>query len=453
MTLRKLLIANRGEIAIRIARAAAEHGIESHAVFSEDDGGADHARKADVAHALRGHGPAAYLDGTQLIQVALAAGCEGIHPGYGFLSENATFARQVENAGLSFIGPTPTVLETFGDKSRARALAAQRNVPILAGTQGATSLEAARDFMTTLAPDTAIMVKAIAGGGGRGMRPARTPNELPAAFERCASEARQAFGNGDLYVEAMYPRARHIEVQVIGDGSGAVTHLWERECSLQRNRQKLVEIAPAPRLAGPLRDALIEAALSMARAVKLRSLATFEFLVASESGAATPFVFIEANPRLQVEHTVTEAITGIDLVRTQIAIAEGQSIDDLELTPSAPRGMAIQLRLNAESIDADGTLRPDAGTLLVFDPPAGPGVRVDTCGHTGFRLNPRFDTLLAKIIVHTHAPSLPAVLAKGRRALSELRLDGIASNQEFLLNILAHKEVAAGRVHTTWVEQ
>ncbi|MFN0314109.1 MAG: biotin carboxylase N-terminal domain-containing protein, partial [Burkholderiales bacterium] len=451
MTIKNLLIANRGEIAIRIARSAAAVGIRSHAVFSEDDLNADHARKADEAHALAGQGPAAYLDAAQIIRIALGKQCDAIHPGYGFLSENAQFAQQCLDAGLNFVGPTPEVLALLGDKGKARRLAAQCDVPVLPGTDGATSLAQAHEFFNALGRSPAIMIKAIAGGGGRGMRPVHSEADLDAAFTRCQSEALKAFGNGDVYVEKLFPTARHIEVQIIGDGTGAVTHLWERECSLQRNRQKLVEIAPAPGLPPALRDRMIEAALRMARGIKLRSLATFEFLVEQETTPNSEFVFIEANPRLQVEHTVTEEVTGTDLVRAQFEIAGGRSLQQLELLPApSPRGMAMQVRVNAETMSADGMARPASGVLEAFDLPAGPGVRVDTCGHTGFRANARFDSLLAKVIVH--AQDLDSVVVKARRALTEFRISGIPSNREFLLNLLSHPGVASGQWYTGLIE-
>jgi acetyl/propionyl-CoA carboxylase alpha subunit len=455
MTLKHLLIANRGEIAIRIARSTAESGIRSHAIFSEDDERSDHVKKADEAHRLTGKGPAAYLDALQIIRVALDAHCDAVHPGYGFLSENPDFARRCAEADLRFVGPTPDVLEAFGDKGKARNLAFKCDVPLLPGTDRATSIEEARRFLRSLGTEGAIMIKAIAGGGGRGMRQVNSIEELESAYERCSSEAMQAFGNGDVYVEKLFPRARHIEVQVIGDGTGEVTHLWERECSLQRNRQKLVEIAPAPGLPEELRDRLIDAALRMARAVKLRSLATFEFLVEQEAKDDADFAFIEANPRLQVEHTVTEEVTGIDLVRAQLDIAAGRTLEELGLVAwrvPAPRGMAMQLRVNAETMSVDGLVRPAAGVLDAFDPPAGPGVRVDTCGHGGFRSNPRFDSLLAKVIVHVTPGDLSNVAAKARRALSEFRISGVATNREFLLNLLSHPDFVSGRWHTGLIE-
>jgi acetyl/propionyl-CoA carboxylase alpha subunit len=461
MKLEHLLIANRGEIAIRIARSAAEASLRSHAIYSEDDSQSDHVTKADTAHRLTGAGPAAYLDATQIIDVARQAGCDAIHPGYGFLSENADFARRCGTAGLIFVGPTPEVLEAFGDKGRARALAGQCEVPVLPGTDGPTTLAQASEFLESLGRSGAIMIKAIAGGGGRGMRQVLQARDLESAYARCRSEAKQAFGNDDVYVEKLLPKARHIEIQVIGDGGGDVAHLWERECSLQRNRQKLVEIAPAPGLSPVLRERLIEAALRMARAVKLRNLATFEFLVEQQAADQSEFAFIEANARLQVEHTVTEEVTGIDLVRTQFDIAAGRTLRDIGLLDGeiAPmHGIAMQVRVNAETISADGVIRPSSGTLDAFDLPAGPGVRVDTCGHSGFRVNPRFDSLLAKVIVHV-APAhvsteggLKAVAAKARRALSEFRISGVASNREFLLNLISSADFLAGHWYTGLIE-
>jgi acetyl/propionyl-CoA carboxylase alpha subunit len=455
MTLRNLLIANRGEIAVRIARTAAELGIRVHVVFSEDDARADHVHKGDVAHPLVGSGPAAYLDAEQIIRVAQRAECDAIHPGYGFLSENAGFARACEVAALRFVGPAPAVLELFGDKARARKLAMECGVPVLPGTYAATTLDEARRFLHSLGDQGAVMVKAIAGGGGRGMRPVRSADELDAAFERCRSEALQAFGNGALYVEKLLPVARHIEVQVLGDAGGKVVHLWERECSLQRSRQKLVEFAPAPGLPEALRDRLFDAALRMARAAQVSSLATFEFLIDGAARGDAEFVFIEANPRLQVEHTVTEAVTGVDLVRVQLALAAGESLEQQGLVSGRlpqPRGMAMQVRVNAETMSADGKVLPASGVVAAFDAPRGHVVRVDTAAQTGFCVNPRFDSLLAKVIVDVSAGALETLAAKARRALAEFRIEGIASNLDFLLNLLSHPQFLAGRWHTGWIE-
>jgi acetyl/propionyl-CoA carboxylase alpha subunit/acetyl-CoA carboxylase carboxyltransferase component len=447
MPVKKLLIANRGEIAVRIARTAAEMGLESVAVFSEDDAASLHVKRVDAAVALKGSGPAAYLDIPQVVAAAKEAGCEAVHPGYGFLSENAAFARACADVGLIFVGPTPETLELFGDKARARALARSCGVPVLAGTEGPTDLAQAQAFLAANGP---LMVKAVAGGGGRGMRPATSPEELAHAFERCASEAKAAFGDARLYVERFLPRARHIEVQVAGDGE-RVIHLWDRECSLQRQRQKVVEIAPADMLPPALRERLFAQAVGLAQAVGYRSVGTIEFLVDGEEA-----VFIEANARLQVEHTVTEEVTGLDLVRLQLQIAAGRSLRDLALSQErvpAPRGHAVQARVNLETMTAEGDARPSGGTLSVFEPPSGPGVRVDGFGYAGYATSARFDSLLAKVVVHAGAGGLSRAVAKAYRALSEFRVEGSPTNIAFLQNLLAHPAVAAGDVHTRFIKE
>ncbi len=445
--MKKLLIANRGEIAVRVARTAAEMGVATVAVFSEDDAASLHTRAADEAIALQGSGPAAYLDIARVVQAAQHSGCDAVHPGYGFLSENAAFARACLEAGLTFVGPSPETLELFGDKARARALAQQCGVPVSPGTDGPTALQEARAFLDE---HGAVMVKAVAGGGGRGMRPVLAAGDLDAAWERCASEAMAAFGSGDLYVERFLPRARHIEVQVVGDGT-SVAHLWDRECSLQRQRQKVVEIAPADMLPPWLRERLFSHALSLAEAAAYRSLGTMEFLVAGDE-----IVFIEANARLQVEHTVTEEVTGLDLVRLQLQIAAGRTLAELELAQGqvpTPRGHAVQARVNLETMAPDGSARPAGGTLAVYEPPSGPGVRVDGFGYAGYRTSARFDSLLAKLIVHAGSGGLSRAVAKAYRALSEFRIDGSATNIAFLQNLLAHPAVATGDLHTRFIEE
>src|SRR5580658_7337527 len=400
-----LLIANRGEIAIRIMRAAAEMGIRTVAVFPDDDSNSLHTRKADEARRLSGVGAAAYLDGEQIIALAKQAGCDAIHPGYGFLSENAAFARRCAAENITFVGPRAAILELFGDKVQARALAGRCGVPILRGTAGPTSLEQAREFFSSLGDGASMMIKAVAGGGGRGMRAISRIDEIDEAYKRCQSEARTSFGNSDVYVEQLMPRARHIEVQIIGDGTGAVSHLWERECSIQRRNQKIVEIAPSPTLPPAVRDRLTGAAVRVAKEVRYNSLGTFEFLVDATRGEGEPaFAFIEANPRLQVEHTVTEEVTGIDIVKAQLLLASGATLAELHLTQKeipAPRGFAIQARINMESMGADGTAKPSGGTLTAFEVPSGPGVRVDTFGYAGYVTNPNFDSLLAKLIAYS----------------------------------------------------
>ncbi|WP_431483357.1 carboxyl transferase domain-containing protein [Pseudomonas solani] len=440
----RLLIANRGEIAIRIARAAAELGIPSVAVFAEDDAASLHLRKADQAVALKGRGAAAYLDMQQLLDAALANGCDAVHPGYGFLSENAAFARLCEGAGVRFIGPAADALDTFGDKARARELAQRCGVPLAAGSNRATSLEEARAFLDS----GPIMLKALAGGGGRGMRPVREAAELEEAYARCQSEARGAFGSDALYVERLIEQARHIEVQVVGDGE-TVSHLWERDCSLQRRNQKVIEIAPAPGLDPALRQRILDAALTLAGAVAYRGIGTFEFLVDDARG---DFVFMEANPRIQVEHCITEAVTGVDLVQAQLRIAAGARLAELGLAqPAAPRGFAVQLRVNLETMQADGSARPAGGVISAYEPPSGAGIRVDGYGYAGYATSPSYDSLLAKVIVQ--GEDFPSALRRAYRALCEFRLEGVASNIHFLQNLLRRPELADNRVSTRFIEQ
>ncbi|CAN7241073.1 ATP-grasp domain-containing protein [Aquipseudomonas alcaligenes] len=440
----RLLIANRGEIAIRIARAAAELGIPSVAVFAEDDAASLHLRKADQAVALKGRGAAAYLDMQQLLDAALANSCDAVHPGYGFLSENAAFARLCEGAGVRFIGPAADALDTFGDKARARELAQRCGVPLAAGSNRATSLEEARAFLDS----GPIMLKALAGGGGRGMRPVREAAELEEAYARCQSEARGAFGSDALYVERLIEQARHIEVQVVGDGE-TVSHLWERDCSLQRRNQKVIEIAPAPGLDPALRQRILDAALTLAGAVSYRGIGTFEFLVDDARG---DFVFMEANPRIQVEHCITEAVTGVDLVQAQLRIAAGARLAELGLAqPTAPRGFAVQLRVNLETMQADGSARPAGGVISAYEPPSGAGIRVDGYGYAGYATSPSYDSLLAKVIVQ--GEDFPSALRRAYRALCEFRLEGVASNIHFLQNLLRRPELADNRVSTRFIEQ
>jgi acetyl/propionyl-CoA carboxylase alpha subunit/acetyl-CoA carboxylase carboxyltransferase component len=450
MRLRRVLIANRGEIAIRVARAAAELGIETVGVHAEDDAGSLHLRHVDVVHALRGSGVAPYLDIDQLVGIARLSGCDAVHPGYGFLSERDDFARTCSAASLRFVGPRPETLALLGDKTAARELAARLGVPVPRGTGGATTLDEAGRFLDSLGPGAAVMVKALAGGGGRGMRAVRAAHALEAAWARCGSEARAAFGRGDLYVEELWTRARHVEVQIVGDGE-AVRDLGERDCTIQRRHQKLIEIAPAPALDAEVRAALADAAVRMAADVRYTGVGTFEFLVDVDRPGR--FAFIEANARLQVEHTVTEAVTGVDLVGTQLEIAGGRSLAELGLAPGTlvpVRGCAIQARVAVERIGADGAPRPASGTLTAFEVPTGPGVRVDTCGHAGFAVRASFDSLLAKVVVS--AVDYPAARAKALRALGELRVEGADTNVAFLRAILAHPSLASYAVTTAFVD-
>ncbi len=444
---KKLLIANRGEIAIRIAQAAAELGIASVGIYSEDDATSLHVRRVDQAVALKGKGAAAYLDIAGVIAAAKKAGCDSLHPGYGFLSENAGFAQACAEARITFVGPTPEQLKLFGDKARARGHAQKGKVPVLPGTDGATDLAGATAFFRKHAK-SGIALKAIAGGGGRGMRLIKSEGEITDAFARATAEAKSAFGNGDLYAERLVGRARHIEVQIVGDGKGGIVALGERECTLQRRSQKIVELAPSPNLKPALRKKIVEAAIAMAKAVKYRNLGTFEFLV-----DGTEFFFIEANPRLQVEHTVTEEVWGVDLVKAQLLLAGGASLAKAGLEGAAPRGHAIQLRINVETMTPDGSARPGGGTLTVFEPPSGPGVRVDTYGYAGYRTNPNFDSLLAKLIVHSPSADFADALARAERALAAFRLEGAPSNIAFLRALLAHGDFRADKVHTRFVDE
>lgn len=446
-----VLIANRGEIAVRIHRAAVSLGMRTVAVFTPDERGAAHVRLADEAYPLDGESP--YLDAEQLVGVARRSGCSLVHPGYGFHSESSEFAALCAKADLGFVGPSPEVLALFGDKVRSQRFAAEHDVPTLPATSEATTLGEARQFLDSLGPGASIMVKAVAGGGGRGMRVVHQPDELAWAFERCASEAERAFGSPDLYVERLLPRARHVEVQIVGDGSGAVSHLWDRDCSVQRRNQKLIEFAPCATLPAAARQPLLTAATRLAAACDYRGVATFEFLVDADN--PDTFAFLEANPRIQVEHTVTEAVTGVDLVATQLDIAGGASLAGLGLSQSdigEPRGIATQTRVNLEDSDTAGNVWASTGTLERFEVPGGPGVRVDTAGYAGMVNSGRFDSLLAKVITHTRAADVAAASSAADAALAEFRVDGIGTNIDLLRAILRRPEMRSGTVTTGFVD-
>jgi acetyl/propionyl-CoA carboxylase alpha subunit len=455
MKLKKLLIANRGEVAVRILRAAGLLHIPTVAVYSADDSHCLHVRRADSAIELAGRGSAAYLDTDALIAIAVSEHCDALHPGYGFLAESAELARRCRQAGITFVGPTPEVLETLGDKVRARELATAAGIPVARGVTGNDIAEDAHVLFDALPTGSAIIIKAVAGGGGRGMRLVRDTDDIDAAIERASSEAAGAFGNGAVYAEEVIPNTRHIEVQIIGDKTGNVTHLWERECSIQRRHQKLAEIAPSPSLDGALREEIIAAATTLASSIGYTNIGTFEFLVPCNDSTGHRFVFIEANPRLQVEHTITEMITGVDLVQTQLQLAAGGVLSDLGLSgsPQPPRGMALQLRINTETMDASGEARAGGGTLTAFEPASGPGVRVDSYGYAGYTTNPAFDSLLAKVISHAPSAQLTDVAERAYRALCESRIEGVTTNVPFLLNLLKHPDFLADRIHTRFVDE
>ena len=453
MRLSKILIANRGEIAIRISRAAADLGFPAVVIYPADDAKSLHVLTADQSCALEGKGVSAYLDIEQIIKLARATACDAIHPGYGFLSEDSVFARRCAEEGIIFIGPRPDILDLFGNKAEARSLAKRCGVPILQGTPGATSLEEAQTFFKSLGAGAAVMIKAVMGGGGRGIRAVTNLAELDEAFARCQSEASAAFGKADVYVEQMLKKARHIEVQVVGDGQNVI-HLGERDCTLQRRNQKLIEVAPCPTLSAKLRDSITGAAIRMAKETRYLSLGTFEFLVVDKGGKEDTFAFMEANPRLQVEHTVTEEVTGIDLVRTQIEIAAGKTLPELGLTGNAPLPgcYAVQTRINMETMDADGKAVAQSGTLSVYEALSGPGIRVDGYGYGGYTTNPAFDSLLAKLIITSKSANYEAAVSKAERALREFRIEGVRTNIPFLLNVLSRPEVASNDIYTAFIE-
>lgn len=456
-----VLIANRGEIALRIVRTAMELGDQTVAVYAEDDADCPHVHAADEAIELPGAGPDAYLDQAAILAAAKKSGASLIHPGYGFLSENAGFARSCAAAGYTFVGPDAEVLELVGNKASARGAAIAAGVPVLPATDGACSAEDVSAFLA--AHDGAVMIKALAGGGGRGMRKVTSPDQVEAAYRHCAAEARLGFGDPALFAEALLEPARHIEVQIVGAPAGHQTHalaLGDRDCSIQRCYQKLVEIAPAQGLSDGLRRELHRAAARLCARVGLRGLATVEFLVAGET-----FVFLEVNPRIQVEHTVTEETTGVDLVAVQLAIAGGASYYQLRLPagiasdgtevigePAARRGIAIQARVNTETYGADGSVVPAAGTVTVFSPPGGPGVRVDTYGRPGLAISPRYDSLLAKVVTHVHGESFPAAVRKARTALGEFAVEGVRTNIGFLRELLADERIRSGWVTTGFLD-
>lgn len=457
MTLSKLLISNRGEIAVRVIRAAADMGISTVSIYPPDDSGSLHVHEADESILLDGRGVSAYLDIDQVIGAAVKAGCDSVHPGYGFLSENADFARACKGAGLIFVGPEVDTLELFGDKVRAREVALENDVPVLTGSGELGSVEEAEKFFNTLDGDKTMILKAVAGGGGRGARAVSDQAEIKGMYAEATAEAMNAFGDGSLFAERLITRARHIEVQILGDGSGEVSNFGERECSVQRRYQKVMEVAPAPNLPDGLRTRIIEAAQRLAAAVNYRSLGTFEFLVdATNLSAESGFYFIETNARLQVEHTVTEAVTGVDLVEAQLNVAAGLSLSDIGLNQEdVPelRGYAIQARVNMETVAPDGRTLPSVGTLSAFDPPSGPGVRTDTFGYAGYVTSPSFDSLIAKVIGHSKSSNFEDAIRRTYRALSEFRIEGVATNLPFLQNLLQHPDFAGMKIHTRFVDE
>jgi acetyl-CoA carboxylase, biotin carboxylase subunit len=437
-----VLIANRGEVAVRVIRACRDEGFETVAVYSTPDRDSLHVELADRAVHIGPPPPAqSYLQIPSLVAAGVTTGCDAVHPGWGFLAENAEFARACEDNDLAFVGPTPEAIETMGDKVRAKETVAAAGLPLVPGSDGPATLESA----TALGQEIGfpLLLKAAAGGGGRGMRLVDDPADLAGAFRTAAAEAQSAFSDASLYVEKAVVGARHVEIQVLGDGEGDVLTLGERDCSIQRRHQKLIEEGPSPAVTPELRAEMEDAARSACEAIRYRGAGTIEFLVDAEKR----FYFIEMNTRLQVEHPVTELLTGIDLARAQLAVAGGRG---LPATGRAElRGHAIEFRINAEDPTRD--FMPAPGTVTRFSPPLGPGVRVDTHVVDGYRIPPFYDSLIAKVIVW--AEDRPAALARGRRALLEFELEGVPTTRDLALAVLATDAFRSGDYTTGFLAE
>lgn len=443
--LKRVLIANRGEIALRIFRACRESGIETVAVYSQADAEALHVQLAGQAVCI-GPAPAAesYLNQNALLAVARATGCDGIHPGYGFLSENADFADACAAAGLTFIGPSGDAIRKAGSKSAARDLMRKAGVPVTPGSDGpVSSVEEALAVAEQVGYP--VFLKASAGGGGRGIRRCDEPGQLPAAYSQAKAEAMACFGNDELYLEKLVLEPRHIEFQVLADRHGNVIHLGDRDCSIQRRNQKLIEEAPAKCLSPQLREKMGEAAVKAAKAVGYENAGTVEFLLDSDG---EHFYFMEMNTRIQVEHGITELITGLDLVREQLRIASGLSLD-IRQEDVLFSGHAIECRINAEDPRQD--FRPDPGKVEFVHFPGGNGVRVDSCLYNGCTLSPYYDSMAAKILVH--APTRLEAIRRMRRSLEEFALEGFATNAELSYQILYHPTFIRGACTTGFMDE
>ena len=437
----RVLVANRGEIAVRVIRSLHELGIEAVAIYSTADRDSLHVRMADHAVCV---GPAAagesYLRIPNVIAAAETTGCQAVHPGYGFLSENPAFVTACADSGLVFVGPPADVMATMGDKIAAKQAMRAADVPTVPGTDGATSVSAARSAAEEMG--FPVLLKASAGGGGKGMRLVRAAEDLEDAFGTAAAEAQAAFGNSTLYVEKALVPARHVEIQVLCDAHGNVLTLGERECSIQRRHQKLIEESPSPALTPELREEMEAATERACRAVGYRNAGTFEYLL----GPDGRFYFIELNARLQVEHPVTEFVTGVDLVREQLRVAAGEA---LRATGRAAReGHAIEIRLNAEDPDAD--FRPAPGLVASFRPPLGPGVRVDTFVESGTTISPYYDSMIAKLVVWD--ADRASAIARAERALQETVVDGIPTTRDLALEVLRGEPFRSGEYSTSTLE-
>mgnify|MGYP000081036899 CR=1 FL=1 len=440
---RKLLVANRGEIALRVVRACRELGIRSVAIYSEVDRNALHVRHADEAYFV-GPAPAreSYLNIPRIIEIAKAAGADAIHPGYGFLSENPQFAQACQEAGITFVGPPPHIIRAMGDKIHARQLMRDAGIPVIPGTGELMTAEEATEAATRIG--FPIMVKAAAGGGGKGMRTVLRPEELPTALELARREAASAFGSGALYLEKFLQPVRHIEVQVIADAHGNVVALGERECSIQRRHQKMIEEAPSTAVSPEQRQRLVELARKAVSSIGYRSVGTLEFLLDQEGN----IYFLEMNTRLQVEHPVTEMVTGVDLVADQILVAAGEQLpyrqEDVHI-----RGWAIECRVSAE--DPFNDFLPSVGTVTLVNLPGGPGIRVDSAIYEGMEVTYHYDPLLAKVIAWGRHRQ--EAIARMRRALGEFKVVGISTNIPFHLQVMEDPQFIAGSLDTSYVER
>lgn len=438
--LKKLLIANRGEIAVRIVRACAEMGIRSVAIYTDPDRYALHVKRADEAYSLGDDPLAGYLDPQRIVNLALETGCDAIHPGYGFLSENAHFARLCEEQGITFVGPRADVIHKMGDKTQARDSMRAAGVPVTPGSAGNL---ADLDEALQLAGEIGypVMLKATSGGGGRGIRRCDSADELKMQYPRVISEATKAFGSADVFLEKCIVNPRHIEVQILADSHGNVVHLFERDCSIQRRNQKLIEIAPSPQLTPEQRQYIGGLAVKAAAAVGYENAGTVEFLLSGNE-----VYFMEMNTRVQVEHTITEQITGVDIVREQLRVAAGLPLsyrqEDIQY-----RGFALQFRINAE--DPKNDFLPSFGRITHYYAPGGPGVRVDTAIYTGYEIPPYYDSMCLKLVVW--ALTWEEVIARGQRALDDMRLHGIKTTAHYYQRILQHPDFRKAQFDTSFV--
>ncbi len=440
----RILIANRGEIALRIIRACQEMGIETVAIFSEGDRGSAYLDLANEAFCVGGPKSVdSYLDITQIIRAAEVGNVEAVHPGYGFLSENAHFNEVCRDCEIDFIGPTPEAMNMLGDKNTARALAMKANVPVVPGSDGL--LEDEEEAVKTAKEiGYPVLIKATAGGGGKGMRVATDEASLRSGLKAAQNEAAAAFGNAGVYLERYVENPRHVEVQIVADHHGNVVHLWERDCSTQRRHQKLIEESPAPNLPQEVREAICAAACNMVKAADYTNAGTVEFIVDKDFN----FYFIEVNARIQVEHPVSEMVTGIDLIQTQIRVASGEPLP-FKQEDIPCNGVSIECRINAE--DGHNKFQPSPGTITQMFVPGGLGVRFDSHAHQGYTVPPHYDSMIGKLIVHksTREEAIACMV----RALAELRIEGIKTTAPFHRDVLSHSEFAAGTIDTKFVER